>query len=115
MQDIGGGLTVALQITPGGSSESSACLLKINQLMLLLTFLTPGGSSRALFGTPGSSGELLRSSSRGLSYYEPSGSSRILDGPAGSSRALLLTPLRDGPMLIGSFFSRHILFSKFVL
>ena len=67
-------------------------------------FFTPGGSSRALFGTPGSSGELLRSSSRGLSYYEPSGSSRILDGPAGSSRALLLTPLRDGPMLIGSFF-----------
>ena len=78
-------------------------------------FSTPGGSSRALFGTPGSSGELLRSSSRGLSYYEPSGSSRILDGPAGSSRALLLTPLRDGPMLIGSFFSLHILFSKFVL
>ena len=73
---------------------------------------TPGGSSRALFGTPGSSGELLRSSSRGLSYYEPSGSSRILDGPAGSSRALLLTPLRDGPMLIGSFFPLHILFSK---
>ena len=68
-------------------------------------FFTPGGSSRALFGTPGSSGEMLRSSSRGLSYYEPSGSSRILDGPAGSSRALLLTPYRDGPMLIGSFFS----------
>ena len=78
-------------------------------------FSTPGGSSRALFGTPGSSGEMLRSSSRGLSYYEPSGSSRILDGHAGSSRALLLTPLRDGPMLIGSFFSLHILFSKFVL
>ena len=72
-------------------------------------FSNQGGSSRALFGAPGSSGELLRSSSRGLSYYEPSGSSRILDGHAGSSRALLLTPLRDGPMLIGSFFSTFAL------
>lgn len=55
-----------------------------------------------LFGTPSSSGELLRSSSRGLEYYETaSGSSRRLNGNAGSSRALLLTPLRDGPSLIG--------------
>ena len=77
MQEIGG-LTVGLQMTPGGS--------------------------RALFGTPSSSGELLRSSSRGL-YYETSGSSRRLNGNAGSSRALLLTPLRDGPLLIGKLWS----------
>lgn len=75
MQEMGG-LTVGLQMTPGGS--------------------------RALFGTPSSSGELLRSSSRGL-FCETSGSSssRRLNGGAGSSRALLLTPLRDGPLLIG--------------
>ena len=74
MQEIGG-LTVGLQMTPGGS--------------------------RALFGSPSSSGELLRSSSRGL-YYDTSDSSRRLNGTAGSSRALLLTPLRDIPLQTGT-------------
>ena len=72
MQEMGGLTTVGLQMTP------------------------------ALFGTPSSSGELLGSSSRGQLYYETSqGSSRRLNDNGGSSRALLLTPLRDGPSLIG--------------